>query len=449
LPRVLSRTWWIPLAFVVFALLLLLATPVFVSYRVRHLRNALSDGTDQARVLVNDLEAAIATQLYVRDAVGRSTDPGADSIYAAAVGLEQDDMRALGKLIPSIDAEAMELYADLQTLATDWHAHSDPAVRPSASLGRESEVPGQPTVLRAAQRLDNYLEQVAAKRREEIRQVERMDALLASVLAPLALASAAIVFVVGRRILFFAHAVERDRSALARSIEARAALMRGVTHDVKNPLSAASGYAELLAEGLAGPLTKEQTDMLHRVRRLIGVSVATVSELLELSQAEAGRLRVERMATDLSRLVRETVDDYRASALEKRLQVELSLPENAVEMETDPTRVRQIVANLLSNAIKYTPAGGRIAVRLFVGESPNGKSPPVFVEVRDNGPGIPTDLRDRIFEEFFRVPSTRETANGTGIGLAISRQLARLLDGDITIDDAPEGGAIFRLQLGG
>jgi signal transduction histidine kinase len=436
------------LAFVVVALLLLLATPVLVSYRVRHLR-ALIDGTDQARVLVNDLEAAIATQLYVRDDVGRRANGGADSIYAAAVALERQDMQALGALVSSIDETAVERFAELRSIAGEWHAHSDPA-RDSSAGGRVGrEVPRQPMVLRAAQRLDSHLEQVAARRRQQINEVERTDALLASILAPLALGSAAVVFVLGRRILFFAHAVERDRTALARSIEARAALMRGVTHDVKNPLSAASGYAELLAEGLAGPLTHEQTDMLRRVRRLIGVSVATVSELLELSQAEAGRLRVERVATDLTRLVRETVDDYRASALERQLEIQLSVPDSAVELDTDPTRVRQIIGNLLSNAIKYTPTGGRIAVRLVVGAPDNGKRPPVSVEVRDSGPGIPSELRGRIFEEFFRVPSTREAANGTGIGLAISRQLARLLDGDITVGDAPEGGSTFTLQLAG
>jgi signal transduction histidine kinase len=256
-----------------------------------------------------------------------------------------------------------------------------------------------------------------------------------------------VVFWMGRRVLYFAHEVERDRSALARSIDARSALMRGVTHDVKNPLSAASGYAELLEEGLAGPLSAEQTQMVGRVRRLIRVSFDTVSELLELSQAEAGRLRIERVVTDLGRLVRETVDDYRASAVEKQLAVDLAIPDVPIQLETDPTRVQQIIGNLLSNAIKYTPAGGRLSVRLFTEKADGALRPPVYLEVRDSGPGIPAELRERVFEEFFRVPSTSGMANGTGVGLAISRRLARLLDGDITVTDAPGGGASFTFRL--
>jgi signal transduction histidine kinase len=443
---VLTRTWWVPIAFVVAALLLLLATPIFVSYRVVRLRQALSDGSEQARVLVNDLEAAIATQLYVRDDVGDGSDRGADSIYAAAVAQERQDLRALEALVPTISPEAVALFTELRTFDQQWHERSDPAVGVAHGARGEGERPRQPIVLRAAQRLDSYLEQLSASRREEIRRVERMNALLAAVLAPLALGSALVVFWMGRRVLYFAQAIDRDRSALARSIEARAALMRGVTHDVKNPLSAASGYAELLEEGVAGPLTAEQTEMLQRMRRLIRVSVDTVSELLELSQAEAGRLRIERVATDLTRLVREIVDDYRAAAREKQLSVEVTLPDTPVQVATDPARVRQIVANLLSNAIKYTPSGGRLAVRLRT-EQGNGASPPAYVEVSDSGPGVPEELRERVFEEFFRVPSTSGVADGTGVGLAISRRLARLLDGDITLTGAPGGGASFTLRL--
>ena len=114
---------------------------------------------------------------------------------------------------------------------------------------------------------------------------------------------------------------------------------------------------------------------------------------------------------------------------------------------TDPLRVQQVLANLLSNAIKYTPRDGSIRVRIIRDEQGARQDARVGVEVRDTGPGIPADLRARVFDEFFRVRASGVSTNGNGLGLAISRRIARLLGGDVVYADNDGGGSIFTLWL--
>jgi signal transduction histidine kinase len=111
---------------------------------------------------------------------------------------------------------------------------------------------------------------------------------------------------------------------------------------------------------------------------------------------------------------------------------------------TDPLRVRQILANLVSNALKYTPAGGHVTVAMVKSDGPSVR---VGVEVRDTGPGIPAEVQSQLFDEFFRVHSGTSVAPGNGLGLAISRRLARLLRGDVTFQPGSPTGSVFTLWL--
>lgn len=442
----LNRAWWIPLAFVVAALLLLLLTPVFVNARVSHLRHDLSDRSDEARVRINDLEAAIATELYARVAARQGSGVRVDSIVAAAGAREREDEARLDTLVRQIDPEAVARFVELRSVVRAWRTDYAP-VGGGAAAGLPAA--DRPDVLGAAERLDDHLEQRSAEIRERIRRLEAFSVWSAVVLVPIALASVIVIFWAGGRVLTFAHESERDRAALARSTEARAALLRGVTHDVKNPMGAAAGYAELLEDGIAGPLTPEQIDMVRRIRRLVDVALETIGELLELARAEAPGLQIELRDVDLNALVRDVAVDYAGAAREKALAVSVAPADGQLQVRTDPARVRRIVANLLSNAIKYTPAQGTVTVRVRVEAPDDGPRRRVGIEVRDSGPGIPPALRERIFEDFFRLPSAERMASGSGIGLTISRQLARLLGGDIAVDDAPEGGSRFTLWLPG
>jgi signal transduction histidine kinase len=226
--------------------------------------------------------------------------------------------------------------------------------------------------------------------------------------------------------------------------------MRGVTHDLKNPLGAARGYAELLADEALGPLPEPQAKMVSRLRSLLSATLDTVNDLVELSRADAGELKIDWHETDVALIARDTIDDYRASGdaagLQLLFNVEELGPESSTRVMTDPVRVHQVLGNLLSNAVKYTPRGGIIRVSVVAMLDPELGHVMAF-DVSDTGPGIPEPLRERVFEEFFRVPTTVAIAQGTGVGLAIARRVARLLGGDLRVRDTIGGGATFSLLI--
>ncbi len=163
-----------------------------------------------------------------------------------------------------------------------------------------------------------------------------------------------------------------------------------------------------------------------------------MTDLLEFSRLDSRTVELEERDVDLRALVREVAASSRPAAEEEGIDVRLSSVEERAVVRTDPARARQILLNLLSNAIKYTPPDGEIEVSLDQTERAWS------ITVRDSGPGVDPEIRDRIFEAYgARATSKR---GGAGLGLAISRQLAHMLGGRLDLVD-PGPGAAFRLQL--
>jgi signal transduction histidine kinase len=214
---------------------------------------------------------------------------------------------------------------------------------------------------------------------------------------------------------------------------------------VKNPLGAADGYAQVLETGMVGELSEEQLDSVARIRSSIKVSLHLIHDLLELARAEAGQIEIERARTDIAETTREVAEDFRAQATIEGLEFEISTPES-LPAETDPIRFRQILSNLLSNAVKYTPRGRvTVTARIRDGSAEFRPNNWIAVSVSDTGPGIPKEKRESIFQEFTRLdPDARQ---GAGVGLAISRRIARLLGGDITVQSEVGRGSTFTLWL--
>jgi len=429
----LGTWWWAPSAFVILSLLALLGTPIAVELRVRGLRTRFTDGSETARVLLNDLEASFASQLLLRN---RPPQPR-DTILGATRAQLEEDEAGLRTATRQAGPSAVVRLDSLSTLLHAWEATPHTGTGDSADEGLK--------LMATAEELDAELTRISTAQRTEIRRLEYLNVIYAAILAPVALVAMGVVMWSGRRVLRFARVAERERAQVIRAAEARAALLRGVTHDVKNPLGAAAGYAQLLEESVVGPLTDPQRGMVKRIHRLVDMSVQTVSDLLELARADGGELPVEYAETDLASIVSEVVEDHRALAQEHGLSI--CCATDATPLVTDPLRVQQVLANLLSNAIKYTPRDGTIHVRIVRAAPVRARTDRVGVEVRDSGPGIPADLRGRLFEEFFRVRGPGSTANGNGLGLAISRRIARLLGGDVTYADNDGGGSIFTLWL--
>jgi signal transduction histidine kinase len=432
---------WLPLAFVVIALVLLFVTPLLVGNRVQKVRDNLFDVADQARVVVNDFEAAFATELI---ALRTSSGPAeaTDSTATAAMKMERSQERALDSLAARLGPDAVERVVVLRAAEQRWREANYPRGKAAVSDDGQNGL----DVLASAESLDDYLLQVSNVARVQVSRLERINVYSAAALAPIALIAVAVVFLLDRRMRAFAHEADDRAKKLQRSVELRAALMRGVTHDIKNPLGAASGYADLLEQGIAGDMNAQQAEMVRRFKRLVGTAQQTVTELLDLARVGAQDLTIDQRDTDLVEVVREVVSGYEAAATQKRIALTTHWSVEKIPLRTDPAHVRHVLENLLSNAIKYTPDGGAVHVGATTSSS-DGDELMARVSVRDSGPGIAPAFRERIFEEFFRVPSTDSTAPGTGLGLAISRRIARLLGGDITFSDAPQQGSIFTLAL--
>jgi signal transduction histidine kinase len=203
------------------------------------------------------------------------------------------------------------------------------------------------------------------------------------------------------------------------------------------------GYTTLLLDGVYGPLNAEQAKGVERTQRAATHLLELVNDALDLSKIEAGKidLRVEpvlfpSVVEDLFATVKPLADNE-GSALD------LVNADCHLTIVTDPRRVRQILLNLLSNAIKF---GAGKPVEVTCNDHVEGG---ITIEVTDHGPGIPAEDQERIFHEFVQLekPAAPGSASGTGLGLPISRRLAELLRGTLTVRSTIGGGSTFRLSL--
>jgi signal transduction histidine kinase len=455
-----SRWLWLPMVLIAVALVLILAAPLLVGTRVQSLRQHEGNVLAPALVRVNDLEAAVGAETAARSEEAEKTvDRGdADQAARSARATEEKDLDSLGMLVREAGPDAALLFADARAAIDSWKRQEDEFVKAGAlgqpddatagSLVRTKRWKSVETAFAAVQRLDDDLANRSSVELAEIARLERFNDFVPAVLVPLALIGLAALGWMARRTRELSRQAAAGRAAAEHALASKSALMRGVTHDLKNPLGAARGYADLIADGVIGPVTPAQAEIIGRLRNLIDVTLDTVNDLLELSRAEAGMLSVELHDTDIAAVTREVVSDYEASATKAGISLVLDDQTGKAGpiIRTDSSRVREVLGNLLSNAVKYTPAGGSAKVRIKHDSDPI-LSQVVEILVSDDGPGIPADMRESVFEEFFRVPSTPSSVKGSGVGLAIARRIARLLGGDLRLADSENGGAAFSLIL--
>jgi signal transduction histidine kinase len=240
---------------------------------------------------------------------------------------------------------------------------------------------------------------------------------------------------------------EREgRQALERLMKSRQRLLRGFSHDVKNPLGAADGYADLLSAGIYGELAIEQKESVKRIRGSIRRALDLIDDLHELARAETGNIALHRDVVDIGELVRTSADEYRGAAYAAGLPLTVDVAQDVSVVETDSVRVSQIVGNLLSNAIKYTKTGAvTLRARRYPAATIQESPAWVDIEVADTGIGIAPDKHEQIFEEFSRLATSDRP--GAGLGLAISKRLAEALGGEITVKSEAGCGSAFTLRI--
>ena len=253
--------------------------------------------------------------------------------------------------------------------------------------------------------------------------------------------------------------VAQTNVALYEANKIKGEFLANVSHELRTPLNSIIGFAEVLEDAIPkddGPATEKRKRYIANIitssRRLLDL----INDLLDLAKIEAGRMELHPAPVSVGDTCEALVNLMRPQAEKRGIELVLRIRPGVPLVETDAGRLQQILFNFLSNAVKFSPDGGNVTVAadtvppLPAKRSDDAEFAPTHVRitVKDQGPGIPEADHDRIFEKFTQLdPTVTKQHGGTGLGLTISRDLARLLGGRIDIDSAPGQGAAFSLVI--
>ena len=235
--------------------------------------------------------------------------------------------------------------------------------------------------------------------------------------------------------------LETANHELLSANEAKSQFMAGMSHELRTPLNSIIGFAGILAHGMAGPLTGEQMRQLKMIRQSGERLLELVNGVLDLTKVESGHVTIALEQVDVVEAVHDVVGMLRPLADEAGIELTVFDPEVSCATRTDPGKLSQILFNLIGNALKFTEVG---SVKVTVKRVPTG----ISVTVQDTGIGIPQEVQDELFEPFTQVaPRSGPKPQGTGLGLALSREYAQMLGGDITFESELGLGSTFVLTI--
>ncbi|HET7464880.1 MAG TPA: ATP-binding protein [Longimicrobium sp.] len=240
-----------------------------------------------------------------------------------------------------------------------------------------------------------------------------------------------------------AHAeAERARAAAEEANRAKSEFLAVMSHELRTPLNAIGGYAELIEMGIRGPVTDTQRDDLRRIQQSQKHLLGLINEVLNYTRVEGGALSYEVDDVPLAAVIAGAEAMVRPQVRARALTLAVHPVDPALTARADGEKLQQVLLNLLSNAVKFTPGGGTIELEAVPTDGH------VAVHVRDTGIGIPADRLESVFEPFVQVGrSLNNPAEGAGLGLAISRDLARGMGGDLVAQSEPGVGSTFTVIL--
>jgi len=218
-----------------------------------------------------------------------------------------------------------------------------------------------------------------------------------------------------------------------------------VSHELRTPLTCIHQYVTLLLDGLAGPLTGEQSEHLRTVLRSVTQLHAMIRDLLEATRAESGKLGIEPRCIAIGELIEQAISMMRPAAEQKRIRLEVAIDPAIPLVYADPDRILEVLINLIDNSIKFTPAEGTVVAKACMVETDPSA---VYVSVSDTGRGISLQALPRIFERLFQDPEVVDgNRSGLGLGLYISREIVNLHGGRMWAASEPGSGATFSFHL--
>jgi PAS domain S-box-containing protein len=223
---------------------------------------------------------------------------------------------------------------------------------------------------------------------------------------------------------------------------AKSAFLASMSHELRTPLNAIGGYAQLIEMGVRGPINEQQREDLLKIQRSKNHLDALVSDVLDFAKLGAGKVEYDIGPVEVARSIGAVADMVAPQLAARKLRLDIERIPESEHVRADADKVRQILLNLLGNALKFTPAGGSITVT-------TSRTPTTLaISVSDTGVGIAPEQHERIFEPFVQTTRALNAADqGVGLGLAISRQFARAMGGDLRVEGAVGKGSTFTLTL--
>jgi signal transduction histidine kinase len=226
--------------------------------------------------------------------------------------------------------------------------------------------------------------------------------------------------------------------------ENKSQFVSSMSHELRTPLNAIIGLTEMMVKNAARFGTEKAQEPLQRVNRAGTHLLGLINQVLDLSKIEAGKLELNPQTVRLAPLINEVIGTAGQLAEQNKNRLVVDAQESLGALTVDPMRLRQILLNLLSNACKFTKEG---EVRLRARRVANGRDWIEFA-VADTGIGMTPEQQAKLFEEFSQADAmTAQRFGGTGLGLALSRKLARMMGGDVTVTSEPGKGSVFTVRL--
>ena len=441
-------------AFVILALLALVAAPVLIRRRLDTLQAAGDATTGRAHVLTDSLKTLFIDAILLLEQV-RTGDPHSGEHYRSVRASQDQVIAGLRDVAPRISSPANARVNTVARLSARWHTGPDAfafgPISERQATGEMSRIlTDRDSMLVAEQQLDAEIHRVSDRRRAQGGSELKVQRWLSPGVGLVALIVTLVVTWSAQRQRRLARALgqamatsEQRRADLETITESKNRLMRGFSHDVKNPIGAADGYMQLLEDGIFGPVVEPQRTSIGRARRSLQAALQLINDLLEIAKLEKGQITIARVPTDVRIIAQEAGEQYRALAEAKGIRLYIDTSVAVPSIESDLVRVRQVLGNLISNAVKYTVTG-EVAVRVGHERDPESRGR-LSIPVTDTGLGIDKDKQRLLFQEFVRLDPT--AGPGIGIGLAIGARIVEALGGAITVRSERGKESTFVLWL--
>lgn len=215
-----------------------------------------------------------------------------------------------------------------------------------------------------------------------------------------------------------------------------------VSHELRTPMTSLGGSLSLVLDGTVGEINEDQRELLEIAKNNTTRLIRLINDILDISKIESGKIKMKREPVNISKVIDDSVEGIKTFAADHGVSVSCDRSGDIPELTADKDRLIQVVTNLLSNAIKFSPEAGTVHVKTWIEDEK------MYLSVRDEGPGIPADYLEKIFEKFQQVDSSSvRQKGGTGLGLPICRAIIGELNGKLWVDSVEEQGSTFTFFL--